>query len=262
MTVQQEKFKVLLIGDACLDYYVFVNNNRRNPENNSPLYTEVDKLCTGGMGRNVLRCLNSLGIEVDFKFPQVLSEKVRVIDIDSGDNYCRIDKDVSPEPLDIEDIKYNIDYDAVVISDYNKGFISSELIKFVQENFYIPVFLDTKKTNLQDFDKCIIKINSQEASAAEIVPKSAIITEGARGAYTEDFYLPGMRVDCLDVCGAGDAFLAGLVYGYLFSKDKNTGIMFGIVNSGISVTKYGTYAPTLKELKKGLGEYAKYCGES
>lgn len=262
MTVPQEKFKVLLIGDACWDYYIFVEQIRDNPENEAPLLTEINRLMSGGMGKNVLKCLSNLKIEVVSLFSQALSEKVRVIDNETGYNYFRLDKDVDPSYLDLNKILHNIHYDAVVISDYNKGFIDTHTIKFIQNNFHCPIFLDTKKKNLQDFDKCIIKINSYEASIADMVPKNTIITEGKLGAYTEDFRVPGMRVDCVDVCGAGDAFLAGLVYGYLLNKDINKGIMYGVVNSGISVTKYGTYAPSLIDLQSGLKEYVKYCGEN
>jgi sugar/nucleoside kinase (ribokinase family) len=64
----------------------------------------------------------------------------------------------------------------------------------------------------------------------------------------------------VDVCGAGDAFLAGIVYGFL--TDEVNMIEHGIVNAGISVQHMGTYAPNLEELKQGLNEYYQQCRDS
>jgi D-beta-D-heptose 7-phosphate kinase/D-beta-D-heptose 1-phosphate adenosyltransferase len=262
MTVQPKKFKVLLIGDTCHDVYIFVESFRKNPESEAPLLTEINRLVTGGMARNVYRGLTNLELEVVPLFSQALSEKVRVIDAITGCNYFRLDTENKSEALDLNKIPYKDKFDAVVISDYNKGFVEPFTIEFIQDKFTCPVFLDTKKPDLYTFNKCIIKINSEEARVAINIPRNAIITEGISGAYTEDFKLPAMRVDCLDVCGAGDAFLAGLVQGYLQNRDVNTAMIHGIVNSGLSVTRYGTYSPTLKELKDGMKEYVKYCGEN
>jgi sugar/nucleoside kinase (ribokinase family) len=68
-----------------------------------------------------------------------------------------------------------------------------------------------------------------------------------------------MRVDCIDPCGAGDAFLAGLVYGY-FQQDQpgvlsHTAVEYAMVNAALSVQHHGVYAPVLKELEQGMTSY-------
>lgn len=263
MTAQQGKFKVLLIGDACIDYYVFVHTQRQNPENDSPLYTEVNRLAAGGMGRNVHKCLTSLEVETDVKFPMSQSEKVRLIDIDSGHTYCRIDKDQIVNPVDLSDIINLEGYNAIVISDYNKGFVSTDTIRYIRSHYKGPVFLDTKKRNLGDFSECYIKVNEKEAELSDSLPCGTVVTKGNKGAQLVDYFYsdcyPALEIQAVDTCGAGDAFLAGYVYGYLKTGNVIKGIEYGIVNSGISVSRVATYAPKLEELEEGLEKYAKQC---
>lgn len=267
MTVQQRKYKVLLIGDACWDVYIFVEEIRKNPEYEAPLLTEIGRLINGGMGMHTARCLKALGLEVTEVFPRELSDKVRIIDNDSGRQYFRLDKDVNPG-ISVALESYDLDnYDCIVISDYDKGFISTHTIRYLQDNFNKPIFLDTKKRNLGDFNKCFIKINTDEANKAISIPNGTVITQGVYGAYVKDSFsdtirLPSLNVDCLDVCGAGDAFLAGYVYGFMKTKAMVKSITYGIVNSGLSVAKRGTYAPNLQELELGLEQYAQQCGEN
>jgi D-glycero-beta-D-manno-heptose-7-phosphate kinase len=260
MTVQREKSKILLIGDNCIDRYVFVEKTRHNPENDSPLLTEIHTLEYGGMAANVHRCLRNLLLDVTSILPGKQSIKTRYIDIVSGDSYFRVDHDIPAEPIKIETIPLS-QYDCIVVSDYNKGYITDDTLEYIQCYFSGPKFLDTKKTNLSNFHKFFIKINEAEAIAARNnVPNHAVVTLGAFGAlaysYDREDRIPALNVECVDVCGAGDAFLAGYVYGFLKTEKMNDAIVHGIVNSGISVTKRGTYAPTLEELEKGLTKYA------
>jgi len=50
------------------------------------------------------------------------------------------------------------------------------------------------------------------------------------------------------VCGAGDTFLAALVYQYLTTNDMQSAISFAITASAVTVQRLGVYAPTLEEI--------------
>jgi len=59
----------------------------------------------------------------------------------------RIDEDdcVDPiRPAEVRSAFLHLDYDAVVISDYDKGFLSTQDLKVFCQNFKGPVFIDTK----------------------------------------------------------------------------------------------------------------------
>ena len=61
-------------------------------------------------------------------------------------------------------------YDAIIISDYNKGFLSdTETIKYIAGRYpNTKVFVDTKKTKLPvEFSNVIYKINQREFEALD-----------------------------------------------------------------------------------------------
>ena len=52
---------------------------------------------------------------------------------------------------------------------------------------------------------------------------------------------PAEKVNVYDVVGAGDTFLAGLVYGYLTYNDIEQALMLGNRAAAIAVQQLGTY---------------------
>jgi sugar/nucleoside kinase (ribokinase family) len=53
----------------------------------------------------------------------------------------------------------------------------------------------------------------------------------------------------MDVCGAGDTFLASLVYNYLNTHNINEAIRFANRSAAITVQHMGVYSPKLEELQ-------------
>jgi bifunctional ADP-heptose synthase (sugar kinase/adenylyltransferase) len=254
MTVQQKSLNVLVIGETCRDIYYYCSNTRLNPESSAPLVKVTRDNSKLGMAANVNNCLNSLGVKTNFITNHPSSHPTRTRYINEKTNQQLLRVDIDPKLEELSPIRIDLNkYSAIVISDYNKGFITTFGIQNIISNFDGPVFLDTKKKNLHAFSKCFIKINETEANAADSIPLGTIVTCGADGVRWYDSHWPAYKTEIVDVCGAGDAFLAGLVYGYLTNEERL--IEYAIVNAGISVRHLGTYAPSLKELKQGLNEY-------
>ncbi len=257
MTVQQKRLKVFLLGDSCIDEYVYVTK-RHNPEAPCDLLMAGDHIRKLGMAENVGQCLERLGVVVTPCMPSAITDlslKTRYVD-QYGNTLVRIDHDRTPitQPQLVKNVDLNT-FDAVVISDYNKGWVTTETIKYVMNSFSGPIFLDTKKPNLGDFDKCIIKVNEKEFNSATISPLSpCYVTLGANGALYGGAQYPTLKVECVDACGAGDAFLAGLVYGY-FQNTWRPSVHYALVAGAISTTKHGTYQPTLQDIQLGLQQY-------
>jgi sugar/nucleoside kinase (ribokinase family) len=63
----------------------------------------------------------------------------------------------------------------------------------------------------------------------------------------ETFY-PTDPVEVVDVCGAGDTFLAAVVYQYLNAKDIGTAIKFANQCAAITVQHRGVYSLTKSDL--------------
>ena len=122
-------------------------------------------------------------------------------------------------------------YDAVVISDYDKGFLSEDDIEYIGKHAQ-TTFLDTKKI-LGAWCKNIdfIKINDVEYERTkhkltdEIVHKM-IITTGPDGCLYQDKIFSVSRVEIKDTSGAGDTFISGLAVEYVRSKNIIKAIKF------------------------------------
>jgi D-beta-D-heptose 7-phosphate kinase/D-beta-D-heptose 1-phosphate adenosyltransferase len=246
---QPKKFKILLIGDACIDVYVYGSVRRISPEAPVPVFEPINELVKGGMANNVCKNLETLGCSVDF-LHGLVSKKTRLIDQHSKQHVIRIDEDVESDPLSFDTNIPSI-YDAIVISDYNKGTVSYELIEELLHTVDIPIFIDTKKTDLARLNGCYIKINALEHSLIKTMPDPAwlIVTRGEKGAEWNGWQSTASRVEITDVTGAGDTFLAALCYQFLITQDMRQAIEFANCAAGITVQHLGVYAPTLEEIQ-------------
>ena len=245
----QVKYKILLVGDLSEDIYTYGNVNRISPEAPVPVFEPKYVITKDGMAGNVAKNLEALGCHVNFLHGEP-SVKNRLIDIRSKQQLIRLDKDIISEPIKFE-TAIPI-YDAVVISDYNKGTVTYELIEELVKEVNVPIFVDTKKTDLARLSGCYVKINALEKSRATSLPDSQhlIVTHGEDGAYWDGCIYPAEIVgDVTDVCGAGDTFLAALVYEFLKTGHMPDAVKFANKASAVTVQHIGVYAPSLEEIK-------------
>tara|TARA_R110001599_G_scaffold349516_2_gene577971 strand:- start:681 stop:1469 length:789 start_codon:yes stop_codon:yes gene_type:complete len=257
MDIQQRKsWKILLIGDHCLDIYHYGVCERISPEAAVPVLKQEKTETKQGMSGNVKNNLLAFGIKVLHEKNKETLEKHRVID--SRHNQHLIRFDIGEKNL-LEEINFEKrintieNIDAVVISDYDKGLLRHNTIQKICTKFVdIPVFVDTKKTDLSCFSNCFIKINEKESKNLKKMPKDSdfIITLGSKGALYKYNIYPTKNTEVFDVCGAGDVFLSGLVFGYLKYGDIGKGISIGNACASYSVSKMGTYVLTQEDIKK------------
>ena len=246
-TQQLKKFNILLIGDNCVDEYHYGTVDRISPEAPVPVFKLSYKESKPGMAANVMMNLDALGCDINFLCGET-STKTRLIDLRSKQHIIRIDNDKESHPIEIAtDIPEF--YDAVVISDYNKGTVSYELIEQIRKDYQGPIFVDTKKTDLQRLEGCIVKINKLEHSLLKSQCSDLIVTQGSSGAVYKNKNYSTADVEVVDVCGAGDTFLAALVYKYLCSNSIDQAIGFANIAASITVQHTGVYAPTIEEIK-------------
>ena len=243
-------FNILLIGDAGDDIYTYGYVNRISREAPVPIFEPHYTINKDGMAGNVKNNLEALGCTVKFLCGET-SKKNRLIDHRTKQQLLRLDYDVESQPIRFETDIPPV-YDAIVISDYNKGTVDYELIEDLIKTQTVPIFVDTKKTELARLNGCYVKINALEKSLAVSKPESEwlIVTHGDNGAEWNGWVYPAEAIgDVTDVCGAGDTFLAALVYKFLETMDMKQAIKFANRASAITVQHIGVYAPRLEEIK-------------
>lgn len=201
-----------------------------------------------GMAMNVCQNLKNLGVEVELH-TRFVEQKIRYF---SGQHQLlRVDTPLfgwsTFDPEEIEE--WNPD--AIVISDYNKGFVSYDAIRYIRTNYSGPMFIDTKKPDLQQFDGIITKINTDEWNrrVSDHPDSNQLIVTGGGGKITsgEKEWSPE-QIEMVDVCGAGDTFFAAYIVEYLQTHNKSDAIEFAMKAAAITVQHLGVYAPTLEEI--------------
>ena len=253
MNQRQKPLKIMLVGDSCYDEYHYGRVNRISPEAPIPIFDFSHKSIKYGMASNVWENLKKLGADVHL-ITAFLETKKRFIDARSGQQLLRVDEKNKRE-LDIEtadDIfKHDLShYDAIVVSDYDKGFLTYSAIEMLRREYSGPIFIDTKKQDLKAFEGCFVKINETEFIKSKTRNSDLIVTYGGEKVVwnNRQYYPP--NVEAHDVCGAGDTFLAALAFKYVETNDMEQAIMFAMKAAAVTVQKIGVYAPTLEEIEK------------
>ena len=245
---QQKQLKILLIGDSCTDEYVYGTCNRLNPEAPVPILNFKRKDTTKGMAWNVRENLMSFDMEVYIVTNQEDITKTRYIDERYNQQILRVDDESLLKPMEYELPEDK--FDALVISDYDKGFLTKEKIFELVEWFDGPVFIDSKKSELPD--DCYIKVNDIEYGKLQTKNNNVIITKGGKGAEYKGKLYTGEDVKVFDAVGAGDTFLSALVYFYLLYGRIDKAIPYANKAASIAVQNFGTYVLTKEDVNEIL----------
>ncbi|MBN1645273.1 cupin domain-containing protein [Candidatus Woesearchaeota archaeon] len=302
--------KILVLGDLMLDEYEYGEVSRISQE--APVQVvkfEYSKKVIGGAGntannlvslgaevflagivgsdrkhKELLECLkqaniNSEGVITDNTKPTIVKKRI----VSGKNQLIRIDYEDN-KPIDHEAqekikqfIQKKIDLvDVIVISDYDKGLINVDLMKFLinlSNEKKIPTVLDGKSQNLECFkDVTLITPNIQEARQmsgiydnVEEMGKVLVsrlntnlfLTRGADGISVFEkngkiTHVPTKKVPVYDVTGAGDTVVAisalGLASGMNFKEIAEIANIAG----RIVVQKPGTATVTLEEIRKTM----------
>lgn len=225
--------RILVVGESCKDIFVYCRAERLAPDLPVPVLSIVENAENPGMAANVERNIKNIFPNVDLYTNDAWETvtKTRYIHRDTNHMFIRIDTDHHILRAKVKDISLS-EYDLVAISDYNKGFLTDEDIKYICEH-HKNVFIDTKKI-LGDWVRGAkyIKINNFEYERSkETLPKGLekkiIHTKGDQGAFFRGKNYPvGKKVEVKDVSGAGDSFFAALVVKYAETGDIEKSIIF------------------------------------
>jgi D-beta-D-heptose 7-phosphate kinase/D-beta-D-heptose 1-phosphate adenosyltransferase len=226
--------KILVIGDSCQDVFIYGKCDRLCPDAPVPVLIPYKTKTMGGMALNVYENVKSLGVDVDIITNKKKITKTRYIDEVSNQQILRVDSEKNgyDRIQNIESINFD-QYDAIIISDYNKGFLLYEDIKFICDN-HNYVFIDTKKIIDDHFINCkFIKINEYEYknnlnnnNFLNTIENKLIITLGSRGSMHNKKIHPVEKVEIKDMVGAGDTFISVFTYKFILTNNIVESIRF------------------------------------
>jgi D-beta-D-heptose 7-phosphate kinase/D-beta-D-heptose 1-phosphate adenosyltransferase len=248
--------KILVIGESCKDIFVYCNAQRLAPDIPVPVL-DVEYITENpGMAMNVKNNIEKLTSDCEIVTNDNWEDitKTRYVHEQSNHTFIRIDSKFNPKPLNLK-IEYS-SYDLLVISDYNKGYVTNQKLFEVVDTCNVPIFIDSKKTYLPDKENCFIKINDLEYSKLDqdCKIKNLIVTKGGEGCLYNNTLYPAEKVKVYDVAGAGDTFLAALVYGYLHYENIEKAILLANKAAAVAVQNQGTYVLTEEDVKQFFGD--------
>ena len=236
--------KILIIGDSCIDKFVYGECNRICPEAPVPVFNPIKTTTNEGMAKNVFNNLKSLApdLNIDFISNSNQMVKTRLVDIKTNQMLLRVDdNDLCDRYTGLDTLEF---YDIVIISDYDKGFLHEDDIKFLIDRSQLS-FVDSKKI-FGDWanNATFIKINEPEYEKnkdnSTNFKGQLIVTLGEKGVkWGELIYPPSRQAEVSDLSGAGDTFFAGFILEYLKSESIIKSINFAQDCSLKAVEKKG-----------------------
>ena len=249
-----QKYKVLVIGESCTDIFIYGTSERKSPEGKGPVFVPISETYGLGMAGNTANNLMAMGLDVDTYFDKGDITKTRYVNKDTNELYLRLDENDITDRIDTFDLPDLVKYDAIIISDYCKGFLTEKDIDKIA-SLHNLVILDTKK-KLGDWCKNItyIKINRLEWEVSKDVIRDnewlfdkIICTLDKTGTAHKHTTYAVKPIKNADVSGAGDTFVAGFVSKYLDTMDIEQSIQWANYCAGEVVKEKGVSVFKIKK---------------
>lgn len=308
------KRKVLVIGDIMLDRYLFGKVERISPEAPVPIFIpepKKEEYRAGGAGNVALNIcalgaksllLGAVGIKMEGKIKECLEKikgvtprffdgrnnirKTRFVASPYNQQLLRVDEEEilnqPPGPI-MSRVKSSIDeVDAVIVSDYEKGVITRELLDEL-----LPLLNSKNKITMVDptvrhFSNyqhvTSLTPNLDEASAGmglnpkpidqkgvealgfkileKLHSRSLLITQGADGMtlFTPGsaIKIPAISRGVFDVTGAGDTVISAFTLAYCSGFSLEESAYFASMAAGIVVGKTGAATASPAEILTAL----------
>lgn len=312
-----ERLHIGVLGDVMLDRYIRGSARRLSPEAPVPVVEIEEESEHPGGAANVAVNLRSLGVEVSIigmvgedanghRLVEVLSEEeidarglvsspslkttVKTRVIADGQHIVRADRESSADSSqDVVDsmIKHLRELlpslDALVLQDYDKGTLSSAMIKRTIEiarEEGVPLFVDPKHDNFFEYQSVsffkpnrveleraigepVRSIEKAVASAAamrtRINAEHLVLTLGRDGMIlvsegVDPYHVETRAIQVADVSGAGDTVIALLAAAGAAGATPLESVILANAGAGIVCGRVGTVSVTAGELTRILGD--------
>jgi len=244
--------KILVIGETCVDKFVYCNAKRLSPEAPVPVLNPLYTVNNPGMAGNTFENVKVLA--PDATMASITQKdtitKTRYVEEKSNHMFLRVDEG---EKFDCQ-FQWGMfadssiaEADIVIVSDYNKGFLTNADLKEIARKSKLSI-LDSKRqlTNNIIEGFTFVKLNeSERLNNPDLTTDNIITTLGKKGAeYKNVLFESPNPQDTIDVSGAGDTFTAAFIVKYYQLKDERTAIQFANRKASEVVSQRGVATPT------------------
>lgn len=241
---------ILVVGEICEDIFIYCDINRICPEAPVPILKPIEVIKNSGMSGNVVSNLKSLSnnLIITHLCQDEVVTKTRYVEKKSNHMFIRVDEgEQNLTQLNVDDIIDLEEFDIVIVSDYDKGFLTNEMITSIGRNSKLSI-LDSKRklTNEIIESFTFVKLNESEYNQNKglINKDNIIVTLGSRGTRYNDVIYPSPNPqETIDVSGAGDTFTSSFILKYFETKNIYQSIEFANKMSSIVVSKRGVATP-------------------
>ena len=243
---------ILVVGELCEDNFIYGECKRLSPEAPVPVMNPIHTVQNPGMSGNVVENLkaldNNLNIEHWYQSERVF--KTRFVDKKTNHMFLRLDDGesfISPMTHSQERIASIKEFDLVIVSDYDKGFLDDEWLKYLGKFSGLSI-LDSKRKLTKEIVESytFVKLNEKEYFENKNVHdcRNIITTLGERGAKFDGvIYESPKPQETIDVSGAGDTFTSAFILAYYKTKDIEQSIIYANEKSSLVVSKRGVATP-------------------
>ena len=240
--------KILVIGESCIDRFIYSDAGRLSPEAPVPVLTPVKTEENPGMAGNTKANCEAIArdVQVDLWSQPDQITKTRFVEQKSNHMFIRYDEgeeSIGQFGYDLLELDY---YDVVIVSDYDKGFLNVDDIKKIGIRSKLSI-IDSKRRLTSDiiagYD--FIKLNEGERKLNSSLQHDGIITTlGSKGAMWQGKVFPSpIPQETIDVSGAGDTFTAAFIIEYYISKKIEHSIEFANGMAANVVSRRGVVTP-------------------
>ena len=245
--------KILVFGELCQDKFVYGSSKRLSPEAPVPVFVPEREEVNPGMAGNVVQNLKSI-CDCDVKLYSQKNQiiKTRFVDDKSNHMFLRVDEgesNIDSFGLTEQIMKEISESDIVIVSDYDKGFLSSNDIIIIGKSSKLSIIDAKKKLSRDIIDSfSFVKLNENEwKNNEELVDgfeDKLLITLGIRGCqWNGEIFSSVSPKVTMDVSGAGDTFTASFISKYYLTKNIKESIQFANQMASIVVSKRGVQTP-------------------
>ena len=243
--------KVLVIGETCVDKFVYCDAKRLSPEAPVPVVNPIKSIQNPGMAGNTFANVKALAPDATMASINQKQKitKTRYVEEKSNHMFLRVDEGEKFDGRFTWGIFADssiAEADIVIVSDYNKGFLSNADLKEIARKSKLSI-IDSKRKLTNDIIEgfTFVKLNeSERLNNPDLTTDNIITTLGKKGAlYNGEIYESPNPQDTIDVSGAGDTFTAAFIGKFYHSLEESVAIRFANQKSSEVVSKRGVVTP-------------------